>query len=79
MVIYVGCLLIYRPYVTILILGGSFYGFYKILLTYQGGLSFKDQEIVIRGVVEKIISGDAVNYVTFLISLTTICFATKNP
>ena len=75
MVIYVGCLLIYRPFATILILGTSFYGFYKILLTYQGGLSFKDQEIMIRGVAEKIISGDAVNYVTFLISLTTICFA----
>ena len=75
MVLYVGCLLIYRPYVSILILGGSFYGFYKILLTFEGGLSFKDQEIVIRGVAEKIISGDAVNYVTFFISLTTICFA----
>lgn len=75
MVIYVGCLLIYRPYVTILILGASFLGFYRILLTYQGGLSFMDQEIVINGVTQKIISGDAVNYVTFFISLTTICFA----
>ncbi|MBO4283339.1 MAG: EAL domain-containing protein [Clostridia bacterium] len=75
MVIYVGCLLIYRPYVTVLILGSSFYGFYRILLTFQEGLSFKDQEVVISGVVRKIISGDAVNYVTFFISLTTICFA----
>ncbi|MBP5193178.1 MAG: EAL domain-containing protein, partial [Clostridia bacterium] len=75
MVIYVGCLLIYRPYVTVLILGASFLGFYYILLTYQGGLTFKDQEIVISGVTHKIISGDAVNYVTFFISLATICFA----
>ena len=75
MVIYVGCLLIYRPYVTVLILGASFLVFHKILLTYQGGLSFQDQDIVISGVARKIISGDSVNYVTFFISLTTICFA----
>ena len=75
MVIYVGCLLIYRPYVTVLILGASFLGFYNILLTYKEGLTFKAQEIVISGVTQKIISGDAVNYVTFFISLTTICFA----
>lgn len=75
MVIYVGCLLIYRPYVTILILGASFFGFYKVLLTFQNGLSFQNQEIYISGVAHSIISGDAVNYVTFFISLTTICFA----
>lgn len=74
MVLYVGCLLIYRPYITILILGVSFLGFYNILLTFQGGLSFAQQDVVISGVTHKIISGDAVNYVTFFISLTTICF-----
>ena len=75
MVLYVGCLLIYRPYVTALILGASFLAFHRILLTYQGGLSFQQQEVVISGVVRKFISGDSVNYVTFFISLTTICFA----
>ena len=75
MVLYVGCLLIYRPYVTLLILGTSFLGFYFILLTYQGGLTFARQEVVISGVAYKIISGDAVNYITFFISLATICFA----
>ena len=75
MVIYVGCLLIYRPYITVLILGASFYGFYRILLTFEEGLTFKAQEVQISGVMRKIISGDAVNYVTFFISLTTICFA----
>ena len=75
MVIYVGCLLIYRPYVTVLILGASFYGFYRVLLTFENGLSFENQSIEISGVMHKIISGDAVNYVTFFISLTTICFA----
>ena len=75
MVIYVGCLLIYRPYVTVLILGASFLGFYRILLTFEGGGTFADQEIMISGVMQRIISGDAVNYLTFFISLTTICFA----
>ena len=75
MVIYVGCLLIYRPYMTLLVLGASFMGFYRVLLTYQNGLTFQDQEIVISGVVQRIVSGDTVNYITFFISLTTICFA----
>ena len=75
MVIYVGCLLIYRPFVTVLILGASFLGFYHVLLTFQNGLSFQAQEVVISGEVQKIISGDSINYVTFFISLTTICFA----
>ena len=75
MVIYVGCLLIYRPYITLLILGAAFMGFYKILLTFQGGLTFANQEVIISGITQKIISGDSVNYVTFFISLTTICFA----
>ena len=75
MVLYVGCLLIYRPFISALILGASFYGFYHILLTFQGGLTFQKQEVIISGVAQKIISGDAVNFVTFFISLTTICFA----
>ena len=75
MVLYVGCLLIYRPYITILILGVSFLGFYNILLTYQGGLTFQKTEVLINGEIWRIISGDSVNYVTFFISLSTICFA----
>ena len=75
MVIYVGCLLIYRPYITILILGASFLGFYEVLLTYQNGMSFQAQEVMINGELLKITSGDTVNYITFFISLTTICFA----
>ena len=75
MVLYVGCLLIYRPFVTILLLGSIFLGFYYILLTYQGGLSFADIVITIHGVDHNITSGDAVNYITFFISLATICFA----
>ena len=75
MVLYVGCLLIYRPYLSALILGASFLGFYYILLTFQGGLSFAKQDILISGLTRQITSGDTVNYITFFISLTTICFA----
>ena len=75
MVFYVGCLLIYRPFITILILGASFLGFYRVLLTYQNGLSFQAQEVIINGEAMKITSGDTVNYITFFISLATICFA----
>ncbi len=75
MVLYVGCLLIYRPYITLLILGVCFMGFHAILLTFQNGLSFHSQQVVINGVTREIISGDSVNYVTFFISLSTICFA----
>ena len=75
MVLYVGCLLIYRPYLSALILGASFLGFYYILLTFQGGLSFAKQDFLISGLTRQITSGDTVNYITFFISLTTICFA----
>lgn len=75
MVLYVGCLLIYRPYISILILGASFYLFHRVLLTFQSGLSFASQEVVITGVTYSMTSGDTVNYITFFVSLTTICFA----
>lgn len=75
MVLYVGCLLIYRPFVSLLILAASFLGFYNILLSFQGGVTFADQIITIHGADHNIISGDSVNYITFFISLTTICFA----
>ena len=75
MVLYVGCLLIYRPYISALILGASFYLFHSILLTFQGGLSFASQDVVISGVTYSLTSGDTVNYITFFVSLTTICFA----
>ena len=75
MILYVGCLLIYRPYVTILILGASFISFHQVLLTFQEGLSFATQPVVISGNTYMLMSGDTVNYITFFISLTTICFA----
>ncbi len=73
MMIYVGSLLIYRPYITLLILGSSFYAFYRIMLTFQEGVSFKAREVIIFGTPHMVSSGDTINYITFFISLTTIC------
>lgn len=75
MVIYVGCLLIYRPFVTTLLLSACFISFYYILLTYNSGASFKPAEVTLFDNLIKYTSGDTVNYITFYISLTTICFA----
>ncbi|MCR4673740.1 MAG: HD-GYP domain-containing protein [Lachnospiraceae bacterium] len=75
MMIYVGLMMMYRPYITILTLTGYFFGFYKILLTFQGGLTFAPKEVEIHGAIRLFSSGDTVNYITFLASLITICVA----
>ncbi len=59
MVIYVGCLLIWKPYASILMLGGIFAGFYAMLDYFPDKRVFLD--------------GDKVNYITFLVSLVTVC------
>ena len=58
MVIFVGCLLIWRPYITIILLTGIFTGFYFLL----------DSDSLNRVFAE----GEKVNYITFLISLIAI-------
>ena len=75
MMIYFGCLLIYRPYITILLLSASTVGFYQVLLTFQNGVTFKPKEIVLFGSTRLVSSGDMVNYIMFVISLTTMCIA----
>ena len=60
MSIYVGCLLIWKPYVSLGILGAVFIGFYLLLKT-----------VTIR----KFPEGDEINYITFFISLTMICIS----
>ncbi len=65
MSIYVGCLLIWKPYISVGILGSIFLGFYLLingLVTYQTG----GREVP---------EGDEVNYITFFISLTMICIS----
>lgn len=63
MCMYVGCLLIWKPLVSFMILGSIFLGFHIAIdhVKYFGG----------RLVPE----GDVVNYITFFISLTMICFS----
>ena len=65
MAIYVGCLLIWKPYTSIGILGAVFLGFYFIL-KYAPRNS------------RVLPDGDEVNYVTFYISLAMICISTYN-
>ena len=65
MAIYVGCLLIWRPYLSVAILGVIFYGFYFLLKSF-------DQSI------RKFPDGDLVNYITFFISLAMVSISIFN-
>ena len=68
MAIYIGCLLIYRPYVSLLLLTATFVGFCG--LVYSG-----DPSMMENADLAKIIKSDIVNLITFYVSLTTVCFA----
>ena len=60
MIIFVACLLIWKPYISILILSGVFMLFYYFLDTYPN---------------REFLDGDKINYITFLISLTMIAIS----
>ena len=62
MSIYVGCLLVWKPYVSIGILGAIFLGFYFLLKSAAGIREFPE--------------GDKVNYITFFVSLAMISVST---
>lgn len=62
MSIYVGCLLIWRPYISIAIVGSIFLGFYFLLKSF---------EITNPGI-RQLPEGDVVNYITFFISLVMV-------
>ena len=65
MSIYVGCLLIWRPYISVAILGAIFLGFYFLLKSFDPTIRhFPD--------------GDEVNYITFFISLAMISVSIYN-
>ena len=65
MAIYVGCLLIWRPYISVAILGAVFLGFYFLLKSFDPSIrNFPD--------------GDKVNYITFFISLTMVSVSIFN-
>ena len=61
MVIYVACLLVFRPYISIAILGAVFLGFYYIILTFTDVRPLPD--------------GDRVNYITFYISIAVVAMS----
>ena len=63
MSIYVACLLIWKPYVSVVILGSIFLGFH-IILTQVAGFGGR-----------RLPEGDEVNYITFFISLAMICIS----
>ena len=58
MSIYVGCLLVWKPFISIGILGSIFLGFYYLLNT--------------AGDIRQLPEGDEINYITFFISLTMV-------
>lgn len=62
MSIYVGCLLIWKPYISVAVVGGSFALFYAVLRSL-GGTQWLPEK------------GDTVNFITFLISLLMICIS----
>ena len=59
MSIYVGCLLIWRPYISVAILGAVFLGFYFLLKSFDPNIRYFPD-------------GDEVNYITFFISLAMV-------
>ena len=60
MILFVACLLIWKPYISILMLCGIFVVFYLMLRNFDGKAPF-DQ-----------LNGNEVNYITFFISLTMV-------
>ena len=64
--IYIGCLLIWNPLISIGILGSLFLGFY-FLLTAVAGLGGRTLP-----------EGDGLNYLTFFISLAMVCISIYN-
>ncbi len=64
--IYIGCLLIWNPLISIGVLGTLFLGFYLAIsnVVNLGGRGFPE--------------GDQVNYLTFFISLTMVCISIYN-
>ena len=64
--IYVGCLLIWRPVISIGMLGAIFLGFYYML------------EYAKTGNMREWSDGDKVNYITFFISLAMVCISIYN-
>lgn len=65
MSIYVGCLLIWRPYISVAIIGAIFLGFYFLLKSFDPNIRYFSE-------------GDEVNYATFVISLVMVSVSIYN-
>ena len=65
MTIYVSCLLIWRPYISVAILGVIFLGFYFLLESFDHSIRYFPD-------------GDKVNYITFFISLVMVSISIFN-
>ena len=66
--IYIGCLLIWNPLISIGVLGTLFLGFYLAIANVH----------IVSGGVRYFPEGDQVNYLTFFISLTMVCISIYN-
>ncbi|MCR5491313.1 MAG: bifunctional diguanylate cyclase/phosphodiesterase [Bacilli bacterium] len=64
MMIYAACLLVWRPYISVAMVGAIFEGFYLLIIHYVPETSLGDFQ-----------SGDAVNYITFFISLSMVAIS----
>lgn len=76
MTLYVACLLIWRPWISVTINTFVFVGFYFLLTGWDTSTLDAQYAMEYKGsmyYVESFTEGDIINYITFLISLTTIC------
>ena len=76
MALYVACLLIWRPWISVAINSFIFVGFYFLLTGWDAATLDVQYAMEYKGstyYVESFTEGDMINYITFLISLTTIC------
>ena len=74
--LYVACLLIWRPWISVVINSFVFIGFYFLINGWDQATIANQYAMEYKGAtyyVESFTEGDLINYITFLISLTTIC------
>ena len=74
--LYVACLLIWRPWISIVINTGVFLGFYFLISGWDSSTVASQYAMDYKGAtyyVESFTEGDLINFITFLISLSTIC------
>ena len=74
--LYVACLLIWRPWISVAINAFVFVGFYLLITGWDAATIGTQYAMEYKGAtyyVESFTEGDTINYITYIISLTTIC------